>query len=106
MNAETDVFFSRHAFERLREHYANVGVRGARVLLSQAKQITESAAATLTARGAPAEFMKVSTYYLGADKRGIFVLAPARQPGQLPWTCVTYIRLDLPMQDEAERMFP
>ncbi len=80
-----NTFFGRHCMERLREHYPNIGIRGAiKVLQTSTYADHGKLAAVLRRPGLRTN----DAYMLTSDRRGVFVIdVEARK-------AVTYLRLD------------
>ena len=95
------VYFSRHALERLREHYPNVGVRGARAILAQAQTVEPGFIAPFLGR--PLRAVR-DRYLVSADRRGVFVLVPGPSGARFLWTACTYLRFGPYQQSVAAQL--
>ena len=100
----SDVWITAHALDRLREHYADIGVRGARTMLAASRWLEP---------GEVSGFLQRSTtacrdhYWLSPDMGGIFVVAGGRTapPTDRRWSLVTYLRLTPAQQDQARNLW-
>lgn len=100
----SDVWVTAHALDRLREHYPDMGVRGARTML---------AASLWLEPGEVSGFLQRSTttcqdaYWLSPDGRGILVVADGRTslPTDRRWSLVTYLRLTPAQRDQALQLW-
>ena len=95
-----NLFLSRHATDRVREHHPNARIRGTLAMLNRAEEIESGTAAGLMGRK-PGE--TPDRYFLAFDRRGIFVIA---RGNYMPWTLVTYVRLGDSQQEVALRLWP
>jgi hypothetical protein len=95
------VYVTGHALDRLREHHPRAGVRGALALLGRAEEIQPGLAAAFLGRSLDAVRDR---YFLSADRRGIFAVAPSYEGRSFPWALVTYLRFGAHQQEVAERL--
>lgn len=92
-----DVFVTRHALARLREHCPAMGVRGARSLVDEGREVPGPWLAPFLARR-PGR-MRTDRYLLTRDGDGVLVVAVGFAGFPSPWSLVTY----LPFTDDQRR---
>lgn len=95
------VYVTRHALDRLREHYPDTGIRGALRLLERATGIDPGLAAAFLGRSPNGVRDR---YFMSADRRGIFTVAHSREGCSFPWALVTYLRFSAYQQEVANRL--
>ena len=100
----SDVWITAHALDRLREHYPDIGVRGARTMLAASRWLEPGEVSGFLQRSTTA---CLDHYWLSPDLGGIFVVATGRRslPTDRDWSLVTYLRLTPAQQDQARHLW-
>ena len=98
------VWVSGHALDRLREHYPDANGWSAGQLLLAAVEVPGDVVREMLQR---AVAKPSDRYFLAADRRGLFVLAPSTRSGSpFLYTLVTYLRFSPWQAELAERLYP
>jgi hypothetical protein len=101
-----EFFITRHALIRFQEHYPDVGYGEVLKDLRGSVEIEGPMALTLTGRGKKHKDDKPTTYYLSAERVGIYAIVDSSDvaPGQR--TVITYLRLGDLQKDFAQKHWP
>lgn len=92
---------TRHALQRLQEHHAHIGFRGALGFFSRAVEVEGAIIAPFLGRRL--EDVR-DRYYVTHDGMGVFVVVRARQSDKRPWVIVTYVRFGDYQRSVAQRL--
>ena len=100
---ELAVWITRHALDRLGEHVPGITVRAAGRLLLEADEVPGDIAREMLRRRTA---VSADRYLLAADRRGMFILAPAElEASTFVYTMVTYLRFGPWQTALAERLY-
>lgn len=98
------VWVTGHALERIREHYPDAGAWAAGRLLLAAVEVSGEIACEMLRRR---QLASADRYFLAADRRGLFVVAPGTRPGSpFAYSLVTYLRFSPWQAELAARLYP
>lgn len=94
---------TRHALERLEQHYPGITWRAAQGLAARST-VLDDAVRPLLGRGPKRPDQAPSVYLLPPERKGLLVVEPHRD-NSAP-TVVTYLRLEASQQAAIERLWP
>lgn len=108
-DVDHEVWITRHALERLEEHFPGVTVWSARGLLNRALEVDVGTIMPVLGRRITDKWKSDhSRYFLPETREGVLVLKASLSTATnaMPWTMVTYLRLEQSQRSLVDRLWP
>lgn len=101
------VWVTGHAIDRMGDDYPDVSIRAARGILNRSIELDGDTVQPVLGRGRGHHKKRApSRYFLPPERQGILVLEEVTREGAMPWSLVTYLRLERSQQALVDRLWP